>query len=117
MIEEDYNDWSHEKCDTCYRLLQQFDQFNKDDKLPTKWICVGRINKPDNPQDDHEEHNEFRVCIHNKDNPFSVDWTPYELNCAAGAMFIALQDFLIEFQPHHEIDEPLQNGRSVKDEM
>jgi len=102
MTEEDYNDWTFEACDTCNRLLQEFDYFNDTDELPTKWLCVGRIVKPENPKNQHQEHNEIRVCLWDNTKPHGkacFDWTPYEVQTVAVALNFAVGDYLVEFQP------------------
>ena len=106
MDEKDYNDWTHEGCETCDRILQDFLTFHESDELPTKWLCVGRIIKPDNPKDEHEKQNEIRVCLwdHTKsDGKACFDWTPFEVQTLLVALGFAVSDYLIESQPFFDI--------------
>lgn len=102
MSERKYNDWAHEACETCNRISQEFDYCNDTDELPTKWLCFGRIIKPENPKDEHEKHNEIRVCLWDPTKPDSkacFDWTPFEVQTVSVALGFAVGDYLIEFQP------------------
>lgn len=110
MDEKEYNDWMHKACDTCDRIAQEFDYFNDKDEHPTKWFCFGRIVKPENPKDEHEEHNEIRVCLWDPTKPEGkacFDWTPWEVQTVLVGLCFAVSDYLIEFQPR-----PLQESLS-----
>ena len=102
MTERKYNDWKYEACDTCNRIAQEFDFFEDEDELPTKWLCVGRIIKPEKPKDLHEKHNEIRCCLWDttkKNNKASFDWTPFEALTTATALNFVVGDYLMGFQP------------------
>jgi len=99
MTEEEYNDWTVDECEKCTRLLEEVDYMEDEDELPTKWICIGRIIKPNPLRDEHDKYNEIRICIHSSDGIQSWEWTPFEASRVGLGLTFAVTDFLLELQP------------------
>jgi len=78
--EEGYIDWECDECKSCERVA--FHAIHKKEKdIEEKWLCVGKIIRPNNPKNLHDAMNQVRFCIadlstENESKQWS--WTPYE---------------------------------------
>ena len=104
MPEEDYKDWTVDECEKCNRLLQEFDYMEHEDELPTKWMCIGRIIKPNPPKNEHDEYNEIRICLQGSDEIQTWEWTPFEASRVGLGLTFAATDFLLDLQPDKDLD-------------
>ena len=98
--DEEFIDWECPECEFC-ECIAYHSVRRKENDVPEKWICVGRIIKTENPKDLHEALNEIRFCIANLETENETkqwEWTPYEALSVSLILQYGVRDVLKEKQ-------------------
>lgn len=100
--DEEYFDWETPECVNCIRTAYKT-YHEGEDCDAEKWICVGNIQYPEDPENIHDILNKIRVCIaKTEDKVTQFEWTPYEANIVSAFISLAISNELYEQQPYHE---------------
>lgn len=100
MSDDEFLDWEVSECDNCERTGHKTAWFDIH-KIPEKWVCVGNIPKPNNPNDTHDLLNKVRICFTKSDKKIEqFEWTPYEASIVSLFLNMAVANELYEDQPY-----------------
>ena len=103
MNKDEYIDWKVDECENCVRTAHHAMWHGKEDELSEKWLCIGNIPSPENPNDTHDLVNKIRICLKNDKPDKTADqfeWTPYEASLVSAFLTMAVSNELYEDQPY-----------------
>ena len=106
---DEYLDWEVPQCDNCTRTAHHAIWHDtNEEEIPQKWVCVGNIPKPNDPNDTHDLVNKIRICIRKNDKETDqYEWTPYEASIISAFLTMAISNELYEDQPYLDKDNKL----------
>lgn len=112
VTESDYTDWEIDECDNCIRTAHKA-MWESIDQPPEKWICVGNIPEPHDPNDIHDQMNKVRLCFNKEKFGHATvyEWTPYEASLVSLFIAMAISNELYDNQSYlNEKNEIVHNS-------
>ena len=98
--DDSFMDWECPECKTC-ECIAYHTVHKKENDIPEKWICVGKIIRSKNPKNLHEAMNQIRFCIaelHSENESKQWEWTPYEAMSVSTVLSYGVRAILEEQQ-------------------
>lgn len=106
--DDEYLDWEVPECENCIRTAHHA-MWHDNKEIPEKWICLGNISEPANPDCTHDLVNKIRICIRRNEDKAAeqFEWTPYEASLVSAFLIMAISNELYEDQPYLDADNNL----------